>query len=91
MINAELVQYGAIRNERQESQQLFRKLSWNRDLYPDQVFGDKAVLSYFACLTDEGVILPLQFMKSCHSRVIVREWCWFGKNAPWKVMAWAKI
>lgn len=91
MINAELIQNGTIQDERKETQQLFHKLQWNQELYPDQILGDKAALSYFACLTDEGVILPLQFVKSGHSRALVREWCWFGKSAPWKVLAWAVI
>ena len=91
LTDIELVQNGIIRDERQEGQQLFHKLNWNRELYPDQVFGDKAVLSYFACLTNDGLILPLQFVKSGHSRSIVRQWCWFGKDAPWEVLAWAVI
>ena len=45
LTDIELVQNGIIRDERQEGQQLFHKLNWNRELYPDQVFGDKAVLS----------------------------------------------
>ena len=93
MNHTELIQHGVILDERAENQRIYQALNWHCgcDLFPDQILGENASLSYFACLTEEGYILPLQFVKLGHSRAISRQWCWFGKKAPWNVLAWAVI
>lgn len=82
----------AIRNDWEEIKA--KELKWYlcKDHLPNEIFKDSLILpQYFLCLTEENLVLPLQFSERIRWGKKAYNWLWFNKPAPWKVIAWAPL
>ncbi len=80
----------AIRDDWEEVK--LKELKWYQceDGLPNEIFDAELKLpQYFLCLTEENLVLPLQFSEKIRQKKKIYNWLWFDRPAPWKIVAWA--
>ena len=89
-----LIAGGDIHDDIQEILKQRKVLDWQKcsEKLPDYIMettnSDNLL---FACLTEEGLVLPLSYSLTIRSKRRIYRWMWFDRPAPWKIIAWAPL